>query len=112
MRKERVASIIGRQISEIIAHEMKDPRLGFVTITTVDVSDDLKTAIVYFSSLNDKSEGLETLNRAKGYIRSHLANRVRMKYLPNLEFKIDNSFEYGKKIDALLDDISTEDKEQ
>jgi ribosome-binding factor A len=111
MRKDRVASILSREISDIIEHEIKDPRLGFVTITTVDVSIDLKTAIVYFSSLDNKTEGLETLNRAKGYIRSSLAQRVRIKFIPNLEFKIDNSFEYGNKIDALLEEISNDDKE-
>jgi ribosome-binding factor A len=111
MRKDRVASILSREISDIIEHEIKDPRLGFVTITTVDVSIDLKTAIVYFSSLDNKTEGLETLNRAKGYIRSSLAQRVRIRFIPNLEFKIDNSFEYGNKIDALLEEISNDDKE-
>lgn len=111
MRKDRIASILNREISDIIEHEIKDPRLGFVTITTVDVSIDLKTAIVYFSSLDNKTEGLETLNRAKGYIRSSLAHRIRMKFIPNLEFKIDNSFEYGKKIDALLEEISNNNTE-
>lgn len=111
MRKDRIASILSREISDIIEHEIKDPRLGFVTITTVDVSIDLKTAIVYFSSLDDKAEGLETLNHAKGYIRSSLANRIRMKFIPNLEFKIDNSFEYGKKIDAILKEISNDNNE-
>ncbi|MCK4940630.1 30S ribosome-binding factor RbfA [candidate division WOR-3 bacterium] len=111
MRKDRIASILSREISDIIGHEIKDPRLGFVTITTVDVSIDLKTAIVYFSSLDDKSEGLETLNRAKGYIRSSLAHRIRMKFIPNLEFKIDDSFEYGKKIDAFLKEISNDNSE-
>jgi ribosome-binding factor A len=112
MRKDRIASILGREISDIIEHEIKDPRLGFVTITTVDVSIDLKTAIVYFSSLDDKSEGLETLNRAKGFIRSSLAHRIRMRFIPNLEFKIDDSFEYGKKIDAFLEEISNDNSEQ
>ena len=112
MRKDRVASVICREISEIIEHEIKDPRLGFVTITTVDVSPDLKTAIVYFSSLNNKKEGLATLNRAKGYIKSSLAHRVRMRYIPEIEFKIDNSYEYGEKIDALLEEISPNDNEQ
>jgi ribosome-binding factor A len=112
MRKDRVASVINREISAIIEHEIKDPRLGFVTITTVDVSSDLKTATVYFSSLNNKEEGLATLNRAKGYIKSSLAHRVRMRYIPNIEFKIDNSYEYGAKIDEILEDISPDDSEQ
>jgi ribosome-binding factor A len=112
MRKDRIASVISREVSEIIERELKDPRLGFVTITTVDVSSDLKTATIYFSSLNNKQEGLETLNRAKGYIKSTLAHRVRMKYIPDIEFRIDNSYEYGKKIESLLEEISQDDKEQ
>ncbi len=112
MRKDRIASVLIRAVSEIIEHEIKDPRLGLVTITTVDVSSDLKKATVYFSSLNDKNEGLATLNRAKGYIRTELANRVRMRYVPDIEFKIDNSYEYGKKIDALINEISKDNKDQ
>lgn len=111
MRKDRIASVLGREISRIIGHEMKDPRLGLVTITTVDVTADLKTATVYFSSLDDKQAGLETLNRAKGYIKSLLASRISMRYIPDLEFRIDNSYEYGKKIDEVLDEISKDDKE-
>jgi ribosome-binding factor A len=112
MRKDRIASLISREISKIIEREIKDPRLGLVTITTVDVTSDLKTATVYFSSLNNKQEGLETLNRAKGYIKTNLAHRVRMKYMPDIQFRIDNSYEYGEKIDALLDNISQDDNEQ
>lgn len=111
MRKDRIASVLSREISGIIEHEMKDPRLGMVTITMVDVTADLKTATVYFSSLDDKQAGLDTLNRAKGYIKSMLANRVNMRSIPDLEFKIDNSYEYGKKIDAFLDEINKGDKE-
>ncbi|UCD06482.1 MAG: 30S ribosome-binding factor RbfA [candidate division WOR-3 bacterium] len=112
MRKDRIASVMIRAVSDIIEHEIKDPRLGLVTVTTVDVSSDLKKATVYFSSLKDKDVALTTLNRAKGYIRTELANRVRIKYIPDIEFKIDNSYEYGKKIDALIDEISQDNKEQ
>lgn len=112
MRKDRIASLLTREISGIIEHEIKDPRLGFITVTKVVVSSDLKTAIIYFSSLNDKSEGLETLNRAKGYIKSNLAKRIRLRFIPNLEFRIDNSYEYGEKIDTLLEKINKDNKEQ
>jgi ribosome-binding factor A len=111
MRKDRIASVLIRAISEIVEHDIRDPRLGMVTITTVDVSSDLKMATVYFSSLNDKEQNLVILNRAKGYIRSELANRIRIKYLPEIEFKIDDSYEYGKKIDGLLNEISKDNKE-
>jgi ribosome-binding factor A len=112
MRKDRIASVLIRAISDIIEHEIKDPRLGLVTITTVDVTSDLKKATVYFSSLNDKDAGFATLNRAKGFIRTALAGRVRMKYIPEIEFKIDNSFEYGERIDALINKISKDNKDQ
>ena len=111
MRKDRIASVLGRAVSEIIEHQLRDPRLGLVTITSVDVASDLKTAVIYFSSLEDKQTNLTTLNRAKNYIRSELAGRVRMRYLPEIEFRIDDSFEYGTKIDALLDEIGQGDKE-
>jgi len=112
MRKDRIASLLSREISKIIEQDIKDPRLGLITITTVDVTHDLKKATIYFSSLGNKREGLEMLNHAKGYIKSSLAHRIRMRFIPDIEFKIDDSFEYGKKIDALLDDISKDDTEQ
>ena len=110
MRKERVASVLEREISNIVTLDIRDPRLGLVTITKVVVSQDLKVAIVYFSSLKDKSETLETLKRAKGYIKSVLAKRIRLKFIPNLQFEIDNSYEYGKRIDKLLEKISKDNK--
>jgi ribosome-binding factor A len=111
MRKERIASVLEREISSIISQEIRDPRIGFITVTKVVVSRDLKSADVYFSSLNDKSEGLQTLKRAKGYIKSTLAHRVRLKFIPDLEFKIDDSYEYGKRIDDLFEEISKNNKE-
>ena len=112
MRKDRVASLLSREISQIVAREIKDPRLGFITITKVVMQNDLKVALVYFSSLGDKSEGLTILNHAKGYIRSNLAHRVRLKYIPQLEFRIDNSYEYGAHIDALIEEIHRDNKEE
>ena len=112
MRRERIASVIEREISNIVTREMKDPRLGFVTITEVRISPDLKEAIVYFSSLEKPSENLRTLNRAKGYIRSTLAHRVRIKVIPQLEFKIDESYEKGKHLDELFKEISKGNQEE
>jgi ribosome-binding factor A len=112
MRRERIASVIEREISNIVAREMKDPRLGFVTITDVRVSPDLKEAIVYFSSLENPAENLKTLNRAKGYIRSTLAHRVRIKVIPRLEFKIDESYEKSKHLDKLFEEISNGNQEE
>lgn len=87
---------------------VKDPRLGFVTVTDVSLSEDLKIARVYISVLNsdEKTVSLEILNSAKGLIRSEVAKRVRSKFIPTLEFWIDESIEQGFKIDKLLKEIS------
>lgn len=112
IRRERVASVLVREISNIVTQEIKDPRLGFITITSVDLSPDLKSAIVYFSCLDDKKKSLETLTRAKGFIRSSLAHRIRLRTVPELEFEIDNSYEHGRKIDELIEEISSDNKEE
>jgi ribosome-binding factor A len=111
MRRDRVASLLEREISHIITQDMSDPRCRFITVTKVMVSSDLKEATVYFSSLGDKSESLVTLQKAKGYIKIILAHRVRLKFLPDLRFIIDDSYEYGKKIDELFKKISNDHTE-
>lgn len=111
MRNERIASLLEREISNIVTQEIRDPRLGFITITRVVVSQDLKNATVYFSSLGDKVVSFNILKGAKGYIKSVLAHRVRLKFLPELCFKIDNSYECGRKIDELIEKIDDGDKE-
>jgi len=109
MRKDRVASVLMRELSTIIAQELNDPRLHLVTVTKVDVSPDIKNATVYFSSLEDRNEVLKVLQRAKGYIRTHLAQRVRLRTIPDLVFKVDDTFERGQHIDALFKKISNDD---
>lgn len=111
MRRERVASLLEKEISNIIVQKIADPRIGFTTISKVLLSADLKEATVYFSSLGDKSETLTVLNGAKGYIRNILAQRIRIRFMPDLCFKIDNSYDYGEKIDTLLEEISKDNKE-
>ena len=112
IRRDRVASVLVREISNIVTQEIKDPRLGFITITSVDLSPDLKNAIVYFSCLDDKQKSLKTLTRAKGFIRSSLATRVRLRTIPEIEFEIDDSYEHGRKIDELIEEISPDNKEE
>jgi len=87
---------------------VKDPRLGFVTVTDVSLSEDLKIARVYVSVLNsdERTVAIEILNGVKGLIRSEVAKRVRSKFIPTLEFWIDESIEQGFKIDKLLKEIS------
>jgi ribosome-binding factor A len=111
MRNERIASLIEQEISKIIVQDIRDPRLGFVTVIKAVVSPDLKEAVIYFSSLDKRTEALEVLNKARGYIKGILARRIRIRFMPEIHFRLDDSYERGKKIDALLEDISQGDKE-
>lgn len=95
------------EIADIIMRKVKDPRIGFVTVTGVDITSDLKIARVYISCLNEgeKELTLEILNSARSFIRSEVGKRVRMKVLPSLEFRVDESIGYGDRIDKLLKEI-------
>ncbi len=106
-RAQRVSDLLREEIAEIVMKKLKDPRLGFLTITGVDITDDLKIAKVYVSILKgeERETNLDILNSAKGFIRSEIARRVRMKTIPSLEFRIDESIEHGDRIDRLLKDI-------
>jgi len=87
--------------------KVKDPRLGFVTVTGVDLTDDLKIARVFVSCLKEEERKitLDILNAAKSFIRSEVGKRVRMKVLPSLEFRVDESVGYGDRIEKLLREI-------
>ncbi len=109
-RSQRVSDLLREEIAEIVIHRLKDPRIGFVTITGVDVTDDIKIAKIYVSIFKDedKKTTLEILNSAKSFIRSELSKRIRMKSIPSIEFRLDTSIEYGIKIDKLLKKIGEE----
>lgn len=94
--------------------DLKDPRIGFVTITKVAVSDDLRMAKVYYSVFGgeqQKEESYEGLESAKGYIKRELGRRVRLKYIPEIHFMFDDSLEYGEHIEELLRGITHSDGE-
>jgi ribosome-binding factor A len=110
MRIERVVAQLKKELSYIVTQEIKDPRLGLITITRIVMTPDLKEATIFFSSLDDKRQALETLQRAKGYIRSSLARRIRMKFIPVLDFRIDDGLEYSQHISDLIDEINKDHK--
>jgi ribosome-binding factor A len=114
-RSEKVGDQIREEISQILLRELKDPRIGFVTITTVAVSDDLRTAKVYYSVFGgeqDKEESYKGLESAKGYIKRELGRRMRLKYMPEIIFMFDDSLEYGEHIEELLRDVKDSGEEQ
>jgi len=109
-RADKIAETIHELISGLLIKGVKDPRIGFTTITGVKVTDDLHLATVYFSVVGDETEKKSTekgLNSARGFIRKELGKNLRMRYVPDILFKYDASQDYGRRIDSLLDEITT-----
>jgi ribosome-binding factor A len=107
-RQRRVAELIHRELSLLLLLGVKDPRLASVTITDVEVTKDLLLARVYFTVFETKDSGKEALaglEHAKGFLRTQLAERVELRFVPDLIFTWDKSAEYGQRIDALLDQL-------
>ena len=103
-KQERIASIIRKNIAEIIQFEIRDPKLGFVSIPEVKVSKDFSYATVYVSFLNDDevAPSLEVLNKAKGFIRSELASKLDTRRVPEIRFVVDEGYKREARIEELL----------
>ena len=109
-RPARVADNIKSEIAALLLRKIKDPRVYGVTLTEVKVTPDLRRAWVYFSALGDNIEEVTAgLNSARGFIRSHLARQLGMRYVPDLEFRNDQSIEQMAKMDKLFQEIASED---
>jgi ribosome-binding factor A len=107
-RPQRIALQIQHEVSFMISRDMKDRRIGFVTVTGVQMSPDLRHAKIFISLMgsdDEKKESLVTLNHATGWIRRELGQRIRMKFLPDIVFLKDTSQEYGERIDRLIGEI-------
>jgi ribosome-binding factor A len=110
-RADRLAHELRNELSLILAREVKDPRVGFATITQVRVSPDLRHARVFVSVLGSPEERKETfaaLHRASGFMRRQLSGRLRLRHCPDLQFALDDSMEYGARMDNLLAALSQE----
>jgi ribosome-binding factor A len=109
-RSEKVAEAVHELVSELLIKGLKDPRIGFVTVTGVKVTDDLHLATVFFSVVGseDEKKGTEKgLNSAKGFIRKELGRNLRLRYVPDIIFRYDDSLDYGQRIETILHEIST-----
>jgi ribosome-binding factor A len=105
----KVKEAVRKEISDIVA-QMKDPRIGLASITDVDISKDLRHVKVYVSVYGDdstKESTIEALQIAKGYIRTELGQRVRLRYVPEIAIALDSSIEKGARINELLGQISS-----
>lgn len=111
LRVEKVQELMKQEISQIILRELKDPRIGFVTVTQVRMSGDLSHAEVFLSlmgSEEEKAQTLKGLEHSLGFIRSEIGKRIRLRYTPEIVFELDNSLEYGANIQRLLLQIEKE----
>jgi ribosome-binding factor A len=104
-RSERLGELVLAEISDLIRREIKDPRVGFVTFTRVEMSEDLRHTKVFVSSIGTEQERARTLQglaSATGYIRRHLGRALHLRYTPEISFLLDDSLEHGAKIAQIL----------
>ena len=111
-RTRQVGELIKEEVADIIRREVKDPRIGFFSLTGVQMSPDLRFARVYVSVLGTEDERVETLTAlrsASGFIRHHLKPRLRMRQIPELDFRDDRSMEHAAEIARTLSEINRSD---
>lgn len=109
LRLGRVAHALQREISDILRNDIKDPRVGFVSITDVEVSPDMRQAKVYFSVMgdaDDKRRAKEGLQSGSGFIRTEVARRIRLRHAPEITFHLDESIERGVRVIDLMNKLS------
>lgn len=109
LRANRVAEQMKKELGEILTMKLKDPRIGFVTVTDVEVTGDLQQATIYISVLGSEKEKQDTLlglTKAKGFIRSEIGKRIRLRKTPELLFEFDEAYEYGNRIETILRDLN------
>ncbi|MDA8440864.1 MAG: 30S ribosome-binding factor RbfA [Peptococcaceae bacterium] len=107
-RLGRVAESLKEEISAIVREQLKDPRIGFVTVTGVEVAQDLGHAVAYVSILGDDTavkESIAALNRAAGFVRSEVGKRVRLFHTPQIVFKHDQSLDHAIRIAKLINEV-------
>jgi len=109
-RSARVSDLIREEVADILLNKIKHKDLGFVTVTGAKVSDDLRHATIYLSVMgtDDERKTVHKISSSSSFIKRELGSRLKMKFVPSLSFRIDESIAYGRKIDSILDDIESE----
>ena len=113
-RADRVGDLILKELAELLLRKVKDPRLADITLTDVKVSPDLRHARVFYSLLGDderKAEAVVGLQSATGFVKRELSKRLHLRRIPDIEFCLDSSLEYGSHIDRLLTELEGPDGE-
>jgi len=112
-RTERVSDLLRAELSDLILREIKDPRIRLVNLTGVEVTSDLRRAIVRVSALGDdaqREEAVEALRHARGFLRTELSRRLRTRVTPELIFELDRGAEHSQKISDLLESLNGRDE--
>ena len=105
LRVEKLQELIKQEMSKMLLTDLKDPRIGFVTVTDVEMTGDLREAKIYVSIMGGQDEvknSLEGLNSALGFIRREIGQRIRLRFTPEISFALDTSLDYGDHIQKLL----------
>lgn len=113
-RSQRVADQIQRELAQIVQRELKDPRLGLISIAAVKLSRDLAYAQVYVSSFsdNDHDEVIKALSKAGGFLRHQLGQAMRLRVVPELKFIYDDTLEKGISLSQLIDDAISQERDE
>lgn len=112
-RSDRVADEVRKELSQLIFREVKDPRIKLVSVTEVQITSDLRRAVVRISALGEEQERLaavEALRHARGFLRTELAHRLRLRVTPELVFELDRGAEHSQKISDLLESLNGRDE--
>lgn len=111
-RSDRIGSLIKKELAQLVAREIKDPRVGMASISAVKLSRDKSSALVYVAAAphgqDSVQEAVQALNHAAGYLRKRLAEAVYLKRIPRLKFIYDESIERGARLDSLIDSLHVE----
>jgi len=110
VRAAKVGELMKHEVSQMILNELKDPRIGFVTVTKVSLTGDLREAKIYVSLMGtdeEKKASLEGLNHSLGFMRTELSKRIRLRYMPKISLCLDQSMDYSANIQALLNKVAS-----
>ena len=113
LRIEKLQELIKQEMGKMLLKELKDPRIGFVTVTDVEMTGDLREAKIYVSVMGGENEvksSLEGLKSALGFIRREIGQRIRLRFTPEISFALDTSLDYGDHIQKLLLQVEGENK--
>lgn len=108
-RLDKLSEEIRREVSSILTEEVKDPRLSLVSVTRIEVSNDLGSARILVSVLGDEKkqeQAMQALEKARGFVRTEISNRIRLRHSPEISFKLDKTIEHGMRISSILDELN------